>query len=416
MMTPAFCPNSACPCHHLDQIDQAATSSRSNPATHLRGVLDSVAPTEPFGVAGAFRGKQWFSRKGFYESGIAGRVQRFRCKVCGTGFSEQTYSLDYFAKRRVSYSRIEQMICSTASLRDIARTLRISLGTVSNRISRLARQAMAAHVRTTCRLVPTEPLVTDGFESYVWSQYFPNNINLLIGADSQYLFGATYCTIRRKGNMTEAQRRHRAALEALYRAPPGTIRHSFEELLDQAIPLVLRQLKQSKQPIELRSDEKREYRTALGQHPFYRGLHGMGLLLHRTVSSRAVRTISNPLFAVNYFDRELRKDMANHVRETVCFARNVNAAMERFWIYTVHHNLVKRYRERQPVRDTSTHATVAGLSEATVARTRRHYFTRRVFFHRIEAPPGSLVMLWRRQLETPLHPNGADSLPRYAVA
>jgi hypothetical protein len=28
--------------------------------------------------------------------------------------------------------------------------------------------------------------------------------------------------------------------------------------------------------------------------------------------------ISNDPFGVNYFDREIRKDCANHVRETVC--------------------------------------------------------------------------------------------------
>lgn len=42
-------------------------------------------------------------------------------RVGGTGFSEQNFSLDYFAKRAVSYRHIEGMTGSTSSLRDISR-------------------------------------------------------------------------------------------------------------------------------------------------------------------------------------------------------------------------------------------------------------------------------------------------------
>lgn len=393
MKSPPFCPNPACPRHHSDEHPWGEREERPGRSK------------EP-----------WFVHKGFYTTRRSGRVHRFRCRVCGTGFSEQTFSLDYFAKRTVSYSRIEEMVCSTASLRDIARVLHISLGSVSNRISRLARQAMAVHAEYLRRFTPKEALVADGFESFVWSQFFPNNINLLVTADSQLLLGATYCTIRRKGSMTEAQKRRRAELETLFRPPGSVIKHAFAELMDEAVPLVDRQYQRSGEAVELRSDEKREYRVALAQHPYYLSLRLHGKLFHQTVSSRAARTLGNPLFAVNYFDRELRKDLANHVRETVCFARNVNAAMERFWIYAVHHNLIKRYRERQPRRDTSTHASVAGIAVGTIRRVRLYYFTRRAFFSRVCGLQASLVLLWRRQLETPLHPNGADLLPRYAVA
>ena len=393
MRTPPFCPNPSCRCHysngfHRDAPEQGSEGSK----------------------------KSWFIRKGFYTSHRSGRVHRFQCRFCATGFSEQTFSLDYFAKRTVSYSRIEEMVCSTASLRDIARVLHISLGTVSNRISRLARQAMAGHTEYLRHFTPKEALVADGFESFVWSQFFPNNINLLVTADSQLLLGATYCTIRRKGSMTEAQKKRRAELEALFRPPGGVIKHAFAELMDEAVALVDRQYRRSGEAVELRSDEKREYRLALAEHPFYRNLSRHGKLLHRTVSSRAARTVHNPLFAVNYFDREIRKDMANHVRETVCFARNVNAAMERLWIYVVHHNLIKRYRERRPRRDKSTHASMAGIAVGTVRRVRLHYFTRRAFFSKAGALPASLLLLWRRQLETPLQPDGARLLPRYAIA
>ena len=388
MQLPEFCPNPRCLYHYHD----------------VTPVPRSLGPP----------GGRWYARKGGYYTQVRGRVQRFRCRCCGTGFSEQTFSIDYYAKRIIPYEQLDEKNGSTGSLRDNARAFGISPATVSNKLSRLARQAIAAHNRCVSELKPDEPLATDGFESFTYSQYFPNNYNLLLGATSQFLIGATYCTIRRKGRMTVFQKRKRAALEDLYRPASGALYHSFHSLLDEAVPVVARYA--GTPPQEIRSDEKREYRLALQRHPFYAPLLASGKLRHRRVSSRVARRRSNPLFAVNYFDRELRKDMANHVRETVCFARNVNSAMERFWIYAVRHNTVKRYRERQPRKDNSTHASVAGIPERIVRSAREHYYTRRAFFSRQKHLPASQILLWRRQLETPLHPNGNFTLPRYAVA
>ncbi|MCX7788486.1 MAG: hypothetical protein N2442_12415 [Spirochaetes bacterium] len=54
--------------------------------------------------------------------------------------------------------------------------------------------------------------------------------------------------------------------------------------------------------------------------------------------SRRARTRSNPLFAVNYLDREVRKDAANHVRETTRGSRNVKDLMNRLALNQVVHN------------------------------------------------------------------------------
>ncbi|GAB1432910.1 hypothetical protein MASR2M29_15350 [Spirochaetota bacterium] len=39
----------------------------------------------------------------------------------------------------------------------------------------------------------------DGFESFDRSQYFPNQINLVLGKNSQFLYDYSHTTIRRKG-------------------------------------------------------------------------------------------------------------------------------------------------------------------------------------------------------------------------
>jgi len=104
---------------------------------------------------------------------------------------------------------------------------------VKNKISRLARQAIAVHKELRAGLICQENLVADGFESFCVSQYFPNNINLLLLKDSQYLYYTNYVTIRRKGRMTPEQKQKREELEKIYRAPYKGIEINFYDLLHE---------------------------------------------------------------------------------------------------------------------------------------------------------------------------------------
>jgi transposase-like protein len=345
MKSPPFCPNVNCRNHH-------------NPPKH-----------------------RWFWKAGHYSSHFSGRVQRFLCLSCLHRFSSQTFSIDYYAKRKTDYHAIDRQLRSTGSIRDISRDLSVSPATVINRISRLARNALALHAHLKADAPYRENLVADGFESYCVSQYFPNNITLLAGKESQYLYFANYCTLRRKGRMTDGQKRVRSRLERRWKADPQAVRKAFDEVVthircDQTFPVLF-------------TDEKWEYRQSLRRVP----------ITHIRISSQLPRTVSNDLFSVNYLDREIRKDCANHVRETVCFSRDVNNCMERLWVYFAYHNYRKRYRIGRGER--RTHAQVAGIDGVAIRKALKSYYTRRSFLSRTDLT-GSMRLLWLRKLETPL--------------
>lgn len=247
--------------------------------------------------------RRWFWKAGHYQSITFGSVQRFICLACGHRFSTQSFSIDYFAKRKLDYHAIDRQLRSTGSIRDISRDLSVSTDTVLNRISRLARNALAAHLRL-CATAPwQEDLVADGFESFCTSQYFPNNITLLAGKTSQYLYFANFCTLRRKGRMSERQKQFRQQLEKRWKADPKALRAAFDEIAGY-IP----------HQSVLYTDEKREYTQSL------RAVSDKKQIEHIRISSKLPRGLRNDLFSVNYLDRELRKDNANHVRETMCVA------------------------------------------------------------------------------------------------
>ncbi len=120
----------------------------------------------------------------------------------------------------------------------------------------------------------------------------------------------------------------------------------------------------------------------------------------------------NPLFSVNYLDRQLRKDMAEHVRETVCFGRNVSRSLDRLVIYLAYHNLKKPYREVKG--DLRSHAEVAGVTESEVRSICYGMFMKRAFYSKVQ-PEGRYRKMWLREYLTPLKEK-PEYLPLHVAA
>jgi hypothetical protein len=369
-----FCPHRDCPRHWLDD---------SEPYTDY---------------------ESW----GSYSTRAFGPVPRFRCLVCGHTFSTQTFSVDYYAKRCIQYSDLLGRLASTSSLSAIGRAYRASTDTISNRISRASRQALAFESRLARTRSVSEDLASDGFESFCVSQFFPNNITILVGSRSQFVYEADHVTLRRKGRMTERQKQRRIELERFFKADPRGVERSFSRVASES----LRVLSDSGRPsFTLWTDEHPAYPRGIASSCCTEAIRKIGRLRHRTVSSRAARTTLNPLFPVNYLDREIRKDLHEHVRESVCFGRNVNRQMERLSLYLLYHNFLKRHRTRWgPL----TNAVLAGYGAGQIAEELGRLWKDRALLSRTRLTVCKEAT-WLRSRVTPLGPE-KDYLPKYAVA
>ena len=351
----------------------------------------------------------WYVSAGWYETAAFGIVDRFRCRRCGKYFSTQTFSIDYYSKRTISYSRLHKHLITTSNIRDMARDFSVSVDTVLNKLSRLSRNSIAVLQELQRRLPLDEDLAADGFESFTVSQFFPCHINLLAGDNSQLVYWFDYVTLRRKGRMTEKQREIRKQLEKRFRADPKGVQKSFSKLYRALSHLIC----DGKRPsVLLATDEHPAYQRAARGHLSLKGLKAQGRCKHITVSSKAARTRLNPLFAVNYLDRQFRKDLDEHVRETVCFGKNVSNALDRMTVYLVYHNLKKPFREVQG--DMRTHAEVAGLPKESVSSLLYGLYSRRAFYSKVR-PEGRLRKMWLRKYQTPLKEE-AEYLPLHAAA
>ncbi len=353
-------------------------------------------------------GSRWYDAHGSYLS-CGEIVQRYRCRRCGRTFSKRTLSIDYWSHRPFDYHQLITLFVSGFSLRGLSRYFSTTVKTVQNRFGRLARAILPALSEVQRRVELSESLVADGLENFFVSQDFPNNIHLLLGKQSQYVYGLNYALMRRKGRKTEKQKRR---CERLYRRVDftrHTITGGFTELIEQ-----IKRLGPGAEPLRLYTDEKQEYLRAIEKDGEMRERMKEGSFAHVRISSRAPRTRSNDLFSANYLDREIRKDLPEYHRETVCFGRNVGNGLERLCVYVYHHNFVKRYRIGVAA-ERRTHAEVAGLSKAEVRRIRQKITEERQFIEDGQVVAGSFFdQLWRRTIPTPLK-EAPDYLPRFAV-
>ncbi|NLJ47596.1 MAG: hypothetical protein GX430_13690 [Treponema sp.] len=353
----------------------------------------------------------WFTPFGFYPTRTFGLVRRFRCRTCRRTFSSQTFSVDYFAKRRVNYPDLLDRHASSASLRALSRTLRLSCGTIQNRLDRLARQGIALHAQVRRFADPKEAVCVDGLVSFDVSQFFPNEITLSITSDSRFVLDVSHATRRRSGTMTNDQQSRASELYPRVSLEWGAISRTFRDILDG---LAEDRAERGGFPLVLITDEKKEYQHVLYRHPLFRNQDESHRVAHLRVPSYLPRTYANPLFASNYLDREIRKDQANHHRETVCYSRNVSNGMSRLMCYLVHHNYRKRYRIGGKVTEIRVHGEVAGIPRPRIDQGLLDMFRLRAFLTRIRLTE-SQKRIWKKEYPTPLK-NGPEYLPAYATA
>ncbi len=356
--TPPFCPNPSCPYHH--------------------------------------RTTGWRYKKiGFFRRRRAPRlVQRYLCLHCRRSCSTQTFRTSYWLRRPDILEIVFKRILSCSSYRQIARELQVSHSTTQRQTERLGRQCLLFQQQFRQRAVLREALVVDGFESFEYSQYHPLHFHLAVGANSQFLYAFTDSELRRKGRMTDYQKRRREWLEAVDGRPdPKSIEKEVAELL-RLVPI-------ESDRLELRTDDHRAYPRALKRLPHLQ-------VDHQITSSKKRRDSRNPLFPVNWVDLLLRHGSSNHKRETIAFSKRRQNAVERLAVFQVWRNFIKPMTEK---RQEPPPAQRLGLVDRALEVA--DVLKRRLFPSRVVLPE-RLAIYYRRDLVTRRLPRGRRHQLSYA--
>jgi hypothetical protein len=303
-----------------------------------------------------------YVRNGYYRRKCdRRRIQRYRCKRCGGGFSQQTFSVTYCMKRPDLLPVVANWLASGASLRRIARChggQHPERACHPSSIPRIARR-----IGSQCLLVledchrqlaaVDEPMVFDHFESFVGMQENALAVATPVGKKSWYVYGLEPAW-------------HRQATAGSRRCPrvgssPGEIARSVRRMLDALLEKLPANAR-----LELISDDHGEYPRTIARHP-ERGRIRLSTYANPRERRRgrpreaAARARDAALFPTDLLHMLQRNWLAEHRRETIAFGRRGEALLERLAIHAVGRNLVQRISERR--NDPTTPAMRLELTE-----------------------------------------------------
>ena len=161
-----------------------------------------------------------------------------------------------------------------------------------------------------------------------------------------------------------------------------------------------------------RTDEHPVYPRAILRVPELRNASVSRSFVHERHSSIAPRTKRNPLFPVNYYDRELRKDIAAYRRESTCFGRNVANGLLRLGHHMVWHNYLKPQRIVSTAVKPETHAVTAGIGSARIQTELKRLYMDRAMLSQ-QRLSAEQARIWLKKHPTPLK-SGKDYCPAFA--
>jgi len=253
-----------------------------------------------------------FIKKGIYTIRRTGQpVCRYRCQMCGSGFSSRTFSFTYRQKRPDLNGPVFSLLTRGITIRGVGRHLGIAYMTAYQKFLWLARRAEKFHAqsRHNCR-----EILFDDMESIEHTKLKPVSVALVVNENYQIL-SARVGTIPAKGRLAELSQKkygprenqreitmRKSLLEAkqLLKNTPDLIKSdahpSYPILQQEVFPGILYERHSSRE----QKEKDRE-------------------LIHRASSKRAF----DPLFALNQRCAKLRADIRRLTRRSWCTTKRL---------------------------------------------------------------------------------------------
>ena len=171
--------------------------------------------------------------------------------------------------------------------RQIARDMKIDPATVDHKIKRLGRHCFLFLQKQLESISPANEIVFDGFETFELSQYYPYHHNVAVEKETDFILFFNDSELRRKGRMTELQKRRRQKLENSFGTPdPKAIEISITEMLNEVI--------RGQQPVNVYTDDHTQYRKPIKRYG--------ELISHHVTPGKEHRDANNSLWPINLFD------------------------------------------------------------------------------------------------------------------
>ena len=255
MFEPPRCPSSACEAH-----------------------------TDPLKFAPRF----YYHNGEYHPKCRAQPVPRFKCRVCGLGFSRQTFRMDYCDNKPHLNAWVFKLLASGAGLRQAARVLCMSRRCLELKARKISKHLGRLNRNLIDQFDPECEFSLDEMETFEGERRVsPVSVPILIESRTYFVVATDVATIKPSGRIPKDRRQAIERAERRYGAR--------EDRSANALHRVFRRLKAYGRDLEvlkLTSDKKHLYARLATK---YFGEK----LIHTRISSRRKRDQLNPLRHIN---------------------------------------------------------------------------------------------------------------------
>ncbi len=270
--------------------------------------------------------RDWIVHFGFYRRHCDSKyIQRFRCKVCGKTFSNQTFNPTYRQHRPEINSLVRTTICSKMSLRRIAKGLKINRKTVVRKFKYLAQVARLNQERRIAKLKDVDLVQMDEMETFEHSKCKPLSIALAVVPGTRIIIGARASEMPAKGLL--------ASISLKKYGPRKDDRKREFQVVLATMRLV------TKKDLWVVSDKKSVYpkwiREVLPEAIHFRTKGRRGCVAGYGEMKEGGR---DPLFYLNHTAATIRDNLARMLRRTWCGSKKIVFLQEALDLHTDFHN------------------------------------------------------------------------------
>ena len=264
-------------------------------------------------------------------------VQRFLCKVCGHGFSRQTFRMDYCDNKPHMNAQLFKLLASGMGLRQSARILGLSRRVTELKARKISRHLGRLNRNLTDQFGPGARFMLDEMETFEGERaVLPVTVPLLIETRSMFVIASDVATIKASGRMSKDRR------EAIRRAEERL--GPREDRSRSALQRVFRRMRffsRELRVVDFVSDKKHEYARQLRR---YFGDNAT----HATVSSKLERDQSNPLRHIN-LTNAMARDLCGRLRRESWLVSKARRYLRlQLHVFAAYRNFIRRRINREP--------------------------------------------------------------------
>lgn len=260
----------------------------------------------------------------FFRKSDSKTVHRWRCKGCGKGFSQATFSPCFGQNKRRVNEVLRRLLCSGVSMRRAARLLNIHRITVARKLVFLAEQAKRSHQNWLATLAKLAYVQFDEMESFEHTKLKPLSIPLVVSRERKIL-AFDVASMPAKGLLAGRSVKK-------YGRRPDHRRRTIRQLFTTVQKNVI-------DSVRFDSDQNPMYPSLIAQafpksiHHTFKGKRGA-----ITGQGELKKVVWDPLFSLNHTAAMFRANINRLFRRTWCTTKRPDRLKAHIYLYLQYHN------------------------------------------------------------------------------